>query len=451
MTDTLASQGASARESVPAGAQTDAGVGMALVLRLLRISLILRIAIVAGASIVGGMVTGANTLVTLPLMLPSILLLVIVTLALNRGRIDARFVNGILAAAIIAQTLEEVSMRLLLRTGVLSPPGVEFPRGPRSPLELLLGRSLFGSALITAIPAILGAWISGRRGAIKWALFATAVSAWAELLIVLPDVEVLRFILGSIASQGLVIMVLAYFVGSLADQVRNEQRQLLEANEQLREQTHMREQLIASRERVRLARDLHDTLAHTLAGLIVQMNAIDTLIDVNVPAAKSELGKARVSARQGLDETRAAIGDLRANMVEALGLSGALRRQCEVLGQRTGASVKFELRGDEPQLNNSQAEVLFRIAQEAMNNVERHAHAGAVMVMLDTTPGPGASVVLSIRDDGIGFNTESLDDDRFGLRGMRERAELIGAHLRVESASSQGTTVTLTLPSQWKA
>ncbi len=104
----------------------------------------------------------------------------------------------------------------------------------------------------------------------------------------------------------------------------------------------------------------------------------------------------------------------------------------------------FEARGREPQLSKEQGETLFRIAQEAMNNIERHAQAKQVWVTLDA----GDGTVISIKDDGIGFDVTALEDDRFGLRGMRERAELIGAHLRVDSAAGHGTTVTVMLPAQ---
>jgi signal transduction histidine kinase len=172
------------------------------------------------------------------------------------------------------------------------------------------------------------------------------------------------------------------------------------------------------------------------------MNAIDTLMEVDPPAARAELNKAQVTAKRGLEETRAAISDLRANIVEELGLSGALQRQSDVLQQRTSATVIFESCGKEPQLSKEQAETLFRIAQEAMNNIERHAQAKQVHVKLDTCEG----MAVSIKDDGIGFDADAMEDDRFGLRGMRERAELIGAHLRVDSTAGHGTSVTVSLP-----
>jgi signal transduction histidine kinase len=415
------------------------------VIRLLRLSLILRIGIAALVAVALGVTIGNNILVSLLVTLPTIALLGLTSVALARGWNQPRFVNGLLIATMIAQTFEEVAMRLLLRADVLTPSvGGDFPRGPRGPGEFLVARGLFGGALLTAVPAVLGAWISGKRGAIPWALFAVGVNAVGELITIFPNYSAARFITGPVVSQGVVVAVLAYFVGSLADQQRDEQRQLEQANRQLAEQARVREQLAASRERVRLGRDLHDTLAHTLAGLVVQMNAISTLLDKEPDVAKRELRKAQAAAKTGLEETRAAISDLRTNIVEDLGLSGALQRQVDLLQQR-GANITFEQQGDEPQLTKDQAETLFRIAQEALNNVERHAEAKNVAVRLRSPNGMHGGIVMSIKDDGVGFDTSVLDDDRFGLRGMRERAELIGAHLRVDSAPNQGTTVTVTL------
>jgi signal transduction histidine kinase len=419
------------------------------VIRLLRLSLILRIAIAILVAVSIGIVSGGNFAISLGVTLPSLVLLALTFIAPGRGWISPRFVNGMLAATIIAQTLEEVAMRLLLRANVFSTPdAADLPRGPRTPVELLVSRGLFGGALLTAVPAVLGAWISGKRGALPWAAFAVGVTALGELITAFPNFSAIRFITGPVIAQGVAIAVLAYFVGSLADQQRAEQRQLEVANRQLAEQARVREQLAASRERMRLSRDLHDTLAHTLAGLIVQLKAIGALLDKQPEAARREVLKAEGVARQGLDDTRAAISDLRANMVRDLGLSGALQRQVQTINERGTLRASFQRIGDEPTLSDGEAEGLFRITQEALNNVQRHANASHASVTLESAPSAEAGsgrVTIAVVDDGIGFDATTLDDSRFGLRGMRERAEELGAHLRVDSAAGQGTTVTVTL------
>ncbi|HEY3341115.1 MAG TPA: sensor histidine kinase, partial [Anaerolineae bacterium] len=236
------------------------------------------------------------------------------------------------------------------------------------------------------------------------------------------------------------------FVGALADQQRSEQAQLEAANRQLAEQTHVREHLAATRERVRLARDLHDTLIHTLAGLAVQINAITTLADGDKPTLKRELAFASDMVQDGLNNTRAAIGDLRANVVADLGLSGALQRQVDLVAQRCSTEITFRQNGSEPELSDEAGDTLFRIVQEALSNVERHAQAQHASVTLLNLQDASPQISIIIQDDGIGFEPADLDDQRFGLRGMNERAEQIGARLRVDSKAGTGTKVTISLP-----
>lgn len=416
---------------------------MSEVLRLLRLSLILRLGIAVVAAVISGISIGSLSPVILLAASASFTLIVITSIALAHGKTDVKTANRLLVAAILAQALETMILGLVFGGRALRDNGPRPPGQPEFPwMNALLLRGALASAFFYAIPTMLGAWIGGRRSVLRWTLFAVLCSFTAELIAIAPNWGALPFIIGSALSQAVVIAILTYFVASLADLLRSEQIQLREANEQLAEQARVREQLATSRERVRLARDLHDTLAHTLAGLVIQMNAIDTLMEVDAPAAQRELSKAQCTAKRGLEETRAAISDLRANIVEELGLAGALQRQGDVLQQRAGVPVNLDLSAREPQLSKEQGETLFRIAQEAMNNIERHAQAKQVWVTLDTLNG----TTISIRDDGIGFDATTMDEERFGLRGMRERAELIGAHLRVDSAAGHGTTVTVTLP-----
>ncbi len=422
-------------------------VGMAEVLRLLRISLILRVAVSVLTIIGASLVLNTGSALGLVVALPSVVLLVATSVALAKGRTDKRTVTWLLVAALLVQALELAGVRALTRgeTFFRPPPFQRPDTGFGSAFELLISRGFFSGTLFTAIPAILGAWVYGKHRALWWAALAVVANVISDIFAMQPDSNPLRFIIGSLVTPGVIVAVLAYFVGSLADQLRQEQRQLETANRQLAEQGRVREQLATSRERVRLSRDLHDTLAHTLAGLVVQMNAIGTLLDKQPDAAKAELKKAQIAAKTGLEETRAAIGDLRANLVEDLGLSGALQRQADVLQQRTGAQVTFQLLGNEPQLNKDQAESLFRIAQEAFNNIERHADAKNVSITLSNDDVEFQSLSLTIRDDGVGFDVSALDSDRFGIRGMRERAEMIGAHLRIDSVPNRGTAVILKL------
>lgn len=424
--------------------------GMKQVIGLIRLTLILRVA----TSIVGAIValsflpSSAPVFVELAAVVPSLVLLSVVFIAPLRGWDSARFVKGLLVAAIVAEALEAIVSRLGLQL-VAAATGVEvgeyFRRNPGFPAEWALMRlPLNGPLLFITIPAVLGAWIDGRRGAPRWAIFTVLMTLLTTISTTSPEFMQWRLNVGVFGAQAMVVFITTYFVGTLADQQRAEQAELETANRKLAEQSLVREQLAASRERIRLARDLHDTLAHTLAGLVVQANVVNTLLDKDPVAARRELGRVQNVARQGLVDARAAISDLRANIVEDLGLGSALQRLAETLGQRTGMQVDFERRGEEPQLDKLHAEALFRIVQEALTNVERHANAAQVSVSMEQTPPPDLLLTLRVKDNGIGFDVNSLEDDRFGLRGMRERAELVGAHLRIDSIVGAGTTVSIT-------
>jgi signal transduction histidine kinase len=206
-------------------------------------------------------------------------------------------------------------------------------------------------------------------------------------------------------------------------------------------------ELAVAHERNRLARDLHDTLAHSLAGLVVQLEAIDTLTrsEPDPELARTEIGKARRAAKAGLEEARHAIRDLRMNPVEDMGLARALERTAVDFGERAGVKVDVHVSDPRVAIPSDTATAIWRIAQEALINVERHAGARRVSLTLVQDDG---RLMLDISDDGRGFDEASIDGERFGLTGMRERADMIGAELRVESGEGRGTQVVMVLPLQ---
>ena len=430
---------------------------MSETLRLYRLSLALRIftallGLVSSLVLLGSQDMLASAIV----LVPSSVLFLITFAAQQRGWVTPRFMRAMLASMIVVYTLEIIVTSVLVSysaNSVVTDPDRNVGAWRLFALMTSTRRPQPNAPLLfILIPAILGAWLDGRKGAVRWSIFTTLMSSFGLLVFVALEASASTpsafrsFGIGEFIAQATVIIVACYFVGSLADQQRAEQAKVESASRQLSAQAHVREQLAASRERVRLARDLHDTLAHTLAGLAVQINAIDAMLAGDQPAVRRELAYASKLAQEGLDNTRLAISDLRANLVADLGLAGALQRQTELVGQRTGAGAAFDQQGELPELDDTASATLFRIAQEALNNVERHARARNIRVSLCGRAGQRPSLTLSIKDDGIGFVAGDLVDQRFGLRGMRERAELIGAHLRISSVVGQGTEVVVTLP-----
>lgn len=421
------------------------------VIRLVRLTLLLRIFVaLASALVTATLMPGTlAAFLDIAVALPSCFLLAFTLLATFEHWESERFVKALLITTILVEALEAIMSRiglqwLLFATGIEADEGLRRLPGVIGDVAIMR-LPLTVPLLFITIPALLGAWINGKRNAFRWAAFAVLLSLLSSISTSPPEFMQWRLNAGLFGAQGIVLFITCYFVGTLADEQRREQAELEKANRQLAEQALVREQLATSRERVRLARDLHDTLAHTLAGLVVQAKVVDTLLDKDPIAARRELARVQAVAKDGLEEARAAIGDLRANVVEDLGLNGAIRRIAETTGQRTGIQISVDERGDEVQLEKDCAETLFRIVQEALNNVERHAHAQHIQVSIHQTPPPDRVLTIRVKDDGIGFNVTTLDDERFGLRGMRERAELIGAHLRLESTLGTGTTVIVTL------
>ena len=234
--------------------------------------------------------------------------------------------------------------------------------------------------------------------------------------------------------------MLGYVVLQLVNGLRSEHLRLVAANRQLAQRAATVEQLAEIRERNRLARELHDILAHSLTGLSVQLKALDTLMTHDPDAARGQLKEAQATVRSGIQESRRAIQALRATPLEDLGLSEALRQLCRKLAERTGLECGCDI-AEVGVLDPLTEQTIYRVAETALNNVEQHAAADEVSVSLALAPED--RVRLEVRDNGIGFDFAAVPRDRYGLAGMIERAQLIGAALRVNSAPGQGTEVVM--------
>jgi signal transduction histidine kinase len=243
-----------------------------------------------------------------------------------------------------------------------------------------------------------------------------------------------------------VLYAFSAIAGSMTDTWRREHKALQQANRDLRGYAATAEHLATSRERVRLARAMHDTLAHSLAALTVQLEALDTLQETRPQDARAQLAKIREHARVGLKEAREAIFDLRSSPVEEYGLPGAVDLLVGRFREESGIATALELHGEPFPLLPVQANALHRILEEALENVERHADATQVTVSLRYDSG----VTLSVRDNGAGFAPGAVAAGRYGLVGVRERAALIDATASVESEPGQGTALTVSIAEPWR-
>ena len=201
--------------------------------------------------------------------------------------------------------------------------------------------------------------------------------------------------------------------------------------------------------RKRMARDLHDGPTQVMASIAMRANYVRRLMQRDRKAAAEELEQLEEMARQTTKDIRHMLFTLRPLILESHGLVAALAQLADKLNDTHGVNVLVEAapeaaEGIDPALQG----VAFYVAEEALNNARKHAAAAHIWIRLDRR---GSVLILEVRDDGVGFNVGAVDATyaqrgSLGMVNMRERAELVGGSLRVESAEGRGTLVTLTLP-----
>ena len=200
-------------------------------------------------------------------------------------------------------------------------------------------------------------------------------------------------------------------------------------------------------ERTRLAREIHDTLAQQLTGIVLELEAAGTLLERGSDRARQSVDVAREHARSALQEARRSVWNLRPATLAVTGVTAAISQEVEAWQERTGVTARFRARSvpPRPALQPAAEVALLRIVQEALANISRHSSATAVDVSLRGNDG---ELVLTVRDNGVGFDAMngSPRSDSFGLEGMRERANNAGGTLAVVAAPGSGTTVTARIP-----
>jgi len=199
-------------------------------------------------------------------------------------------------------------------------------------------------------------------------------------------------------------------------------------------------------ERNRLAQEIHDGPAQALSNAIFQVEYIERVIDSDPPLAKTELRYLRELLRRELGDVRAFISQLRPPLLDDLGLNGAIVDNAQHMQGLIGVPIATDLTAPTDQISDAQQTVVLRVAQEALQNMRKHAAASHVVV---ATRLEGSDWVLEVRDDGRGFDMQTVaarGRRNFGLQFMRERAELVGARFDVRSRLEGGTVVRLAIP-----
>lgn len=249
--------------------------------------------------------------------------------------------------------------------------------------------------------------------------------------------SILANTLVSIARSGIFVIV-GWIENRLVNLQRSQHQELERANAKLRKFAVTSEKLAQTQERNRIARELHDTLAHTLSSVSVQLEATKALFERNPKEAQKMLAQTLENTKNGLTETRRALVDLRASELESYGLTSAIRNLVQSAADRGGSKADFNLDQQMDTLPEDLAHCLYRVAQEASENILRHAGAKKIWVSLLSE---GEAVILTIRDNGSGFDLVELETQHLGIRGMRERVEMLGGELKVKSTKNQGTEV----------
>jgi len=283
-----------------------------------------------------------------------------------------------------------------------------------------------------------------RRTAFGWVIFfgiATVVGQFIQF----GRLEGLSFSFLYLAALFLVasfsnLMLRANEARSQSDRLLDE---LQQAHRQLQEYAGQAEELATAKERNRLARELHDSVAQTLYGLTLQAEAASRKLNAGQTDEVTDyLHEIRDSSQQTLKETRLLIFELRPPTLEKEGLVPALRARLESVESRSGLKTQINLK-EVGRLRNGIESGLYGISNEVLNNVLKHAHASEVRITLEKKYN---KIILEIGDNGVGFELASAEvHGGLGLKGIKERAEQIGGDLQIRSGE-RGTQVIVEVP-----
>jgi signal transduction histidine kinase len=232
-------------------------------------------------------------------------------------------------------------------------------------------------------------------------------------------------------------------------------QELSEAHQRLAETATQEQELAVLREWNRLAREMHDTLGHALVLVTVKLEIAQRLRERNPERSNAELTATQQIVRESMNELRASIANLRSPTLEHEPVSQALTRATRDMAQRTGVLVTYDLEADTEELPEQVEETLWKVGQEAIANIEKHAQANNVYLHMSRCDG---RVHMRIEDDGIGLPPHCSQhkangqtayispSGHYGLSGMTERIERIGGTLSLKPGTERGTVVEVVLP-----
>lgn len=310
--------------------------------------------------------------------------------------------------------------------------------------------TLIRPAFVYLVPACRALPMFGERrglllGLIIWPAYALNVGLdiWPDRLHEYPNYLLILLVVWAAA----VLPVVASLRQAAARRrVESLYTELRAAHEELAALHQRAREAAVAEERNRLAREIHDTLAHYLTVVNVQLEAAEKLAPDQPTRSLEAVGRARRLTLECLQEVRRSVGALRAATIEELALPRALAKLTQEFAESTGLDVRLDLGDVEAlRLPSETSQALYRTVQEGLTNIQRHAHATRASVALSASEG---RVFLQVDDDGVGPNGhgESTDVGGFGLIGLRERVALLGGQLDFGPGHARGSSLRVTLP-----
>jgi len=311
------------------------------------------------------------------------------------------------------------------------------PRFPQGPLANAEGMAL-RQIPVLFVALVLVAWEYRLGHIIAFSIGVTVIELSLVSFNQLENRNITVFLFIGII-RTISFIAVGIFISMLVTRLRQQQESLREANANLRHYASTLEQLTVSRERNRLARELHDTLAHSLTALSVSLEAAKAYFDIDQEKTRELIDTSLESTRKGVDETRRALKSLRSSDLEDLGLGLSLERMAQSAASRFKQDLELNLPNPMPSLSPDVEQTIHRVAQEAIQNITNHSGASKFSLRLEYNH----NTTLTIEDNGTGFDASKAPSGHFGLIGMRERAELAGGTLTIESTKGKGTKVVL--------
>ncbi|MFL5628552.1 MAG: sensor histidine kinase [Ktedonobacteraceae bacterium] len=244
-----------------------------------------------------------------------------------------------------------------------------------------------------------------------------------------------------------VFLTTAIITGQLASALRRRVEQGKSRERELRLLYEQAQELASLQERQRLARELHDSVSQALYGIGLGAYTAKEALESDPEQAMASIDYVLTLTEAGLAEMRALIFELRPESLEIEGLVAALTKQVAVLRTRYKLTVEADL-GEEPDLSMEMKHTLYRIAQEALHNIVKHAHASMVELRLASQAN---EIILEVRDNGKGFDPAGPFPGHLGLCSMYERVTKMGGTLAIESAPGQGTCISARMPTVLKS